>query len=213
VHRIPEALWRMLLQVVRAAYQQTPRQHAAGGAAGGAARPPEDEYIVDSMPVAVCANVRMSHCKLYQGKDFHGYVASRKTFFYGLRLHLVTTPSGQPVEFVLAPGSMADIRAFKTLELPLPPGATLYADKAYNDYALEQLLADAMDIQLLPLRKKNSYLLPPGYITYVCAKIRKQIESTFARLNQLMPKRIHAVTPRGFELKIGLFVLAYALCG
>lgn len=203
LHRISEAVWRTLLHVLGQAHQQVSH---------------DTEFIVDSMPVPVCANVRIRRCKVYQDKAFHGYVASKDEYFYGLRIHLLTTSTGEPVEFVLAPGSVADIRVFKTLELPLPEGTTIYADKAYNDYKLELLLEDALDIHLQPLRtlrKKNSRLAfqTPGWLTYICSKTRKQIESSFARIADLMPKHIHAVTSRGFELKTALFVIAFAICG
>ena len=32
----------------------------------------------------------------------------------------------------------------------------MYADKAYNDYEIEDLLAEVEHISLLPIRKKNS---------------------------------------------------------
>ena len=32
----------------------------------------------------------------------------------------------------------------------------VYADKAYNDYEIEDLLAEVEGIRLLPIRKKNS---------------------------------------------------------
>jgi hypothetical protein len=37
---------------------------------------------------------------------------------------------------------------------------------------------------------------------------RKVVETTGSLIAQLLPKHIHAVTPRGFELKLALFVLA-----
>lgn len=53
---------------------------------------------------------------------------------YGLRVHLVVTEAGEPVEFALAAGSEADVSVFKDLELDLPEGSIICADKAYTDY-------------------------------------------------------------------------------
>jgi hypothetical protein len=64
-------------------------------------------------------------------KSFRGYIASkRRYFFYGLRVHLVVTGAGEPVEFSLAAGSEADIAIFKELELDLAEGSIICADKA-----------------------------------------------------------------------------------
>ena len=97
---------------------------------------PEQAYVVDSLPVAVCDNVRIRRCRLYppqeHGGTFRGYVPSKRRYFYGLRVHLVVTQAGEPVEFALAAGSEADVSVFKELELDLPEGSTIHADKAYT---------------------------------------------------------------------------------
>jgi len=200
LHRIPEGVWRLLLHLLGKAHRQA-----------------EDtqEYIVDSMPVAACALARADHSKLYPhaAGGFLGYCASKEEYLYGLRLHLLTTASGQPIEFTLAPGAMADVRAVKLLEFPVEPGAIVYADKAYNDYQFDLLLEDALGIVFRPLRRKRSVLTPPGWLTYIIGHMRKRIESSFARITQFLPKHIHATTARGFELKTALFVIAFALCG
>jgi hypothetical protein len=46
---------------------------------------------------------------------------------------------------------------------------------------------------------------------YVQATHRQVIETTGSRSEQLLPQSIHAVTARGFELKVGLFVVACSL--
>jgi len=40
--------------------------------------------------------------------------------------------------------------------------------------------------------------------------VRKRVETTASQINALLPKSIHAVTSKGFELKVMLFVLAFA---
>lgn len=47
-----------------------------------------------------------------------------------------------------------------------------------------------------------------AYVEYLQQVYRKRIEKPFSRLDQLLPKSIHAVNSRGFELKVFLFVLA-----
>ena len=41
--------------------------------------------------------------------------------------------------------------------------------------------------------------------------IRHYIETVFSKLSALFARKIHAVTPRGFELKIVCFLLAYSI--
>jgi hypothetical protein len=43
----------------------------------------ESMYIIDSFPVPVCKNIRISRSKLIKGEEFRGYNASKKEYFYG----------------------------------------------------------------------------------------------------------------------------------
>jgi hypothetical protein len=164
-------------------------------------------YVVDSFPVASCENYRIPRSHRYLGKQWRGYQASKKRYFYGLKLHLMVTGVGQPVEFFLTPGSWSDTRALKLYQFDLPDNALITGDKAYNDYELEDIMLNA-NLTLLPLRKKNSLRTLPSWLTYLLSCRRKIVETTGSLLERLLPKHIHAVTARGFELKIALFVLA-----
>lgn len=84
------------------------------------------------------------------------------------------------------------------------------ADKAYTDYTIEDVFHEA-GVELLPIRKTNSYrpLLP--FLTYLQASVRKMVETTGSLLEHLLPKFLHAVTARGFELKVAQFVLVASI--
>ena len=62
----------------------------------------------------------------------------------------------------------------------------------------------------MPIRKKNSKRKGGGYLAQIRRRKRKIIETVFSCIEKLMPRSIHAVTKMGFELKVTLFVLAYA---
>ena len=167
----------------------------------------ESVYVIDSFPVSACDNYRIPRCHLYQGEKWRGYQASKRRYFYGLKIHLMVTEHGQPVEFFLTPGSWSDTRALKMYNFDLPEGSLLTGDKAYTDYAFEDLLEE-VQIDLQPLRKKNSKRPISAWVTYLLACYRKVIETTGSMIERLLPKHIHAVTARGFELKVAIFVLA-----
>jgi hypothetical protein len=179
-------------------------------------------YAVDSLPVPVCDNIRIRRCRIYpleeeghddgtpKKKSFRGYIASKRRYFYGLRVHLVVTGAGEPVEFSLAAGSEADIAVFKGMDLDLPEGSIICADKAYTDYDYEDLLEE-VGLHLKAQRKKNSKRPMPAWEEFLGKPIRQYIETVFSRLTNLFAKKIHAVTPRGFELKIVWFLLAFSI--
>jgi hypothetical protein len=168
-------------------------------------------YVIDSIPIAVCDNSRIRRSKIYSGEDFRGYQASKKRYFYGLKIHLMITQEGQPVECFFTPGGVGDVDALKYYAYELPDGSIIYADKAYNDYAIEDLLKEVEHIQLLPIRKKNSKRAVSPSIAFVQSYHRKRVETAGSLLTRLLPKSIHAVTAQGFELKVALFVIAFSL--
>lgn len=177
----------------------------------------EDIYLVDSFPVPVCDNIRISQCRIYPldatDGTYRGYIASKRRFFYGLKIHLIVTAEGQPVEAFLAPGAESDVNALKRFAFDLPEGSVVYGDKAYNDYDFEDLLDEAAEINLLPLRKKNSKRAVPAYVEYLQHTYRKRVETAGSNIEKKLPASIHAVTAEGFELKVFLFVLSLSFDG
>jgi hypothetical protein len=167
----------------------------------------EQLYALDSMPIAVCDNCRIGRCAIYQDKCFRGYQASKKRFFFGLKLHLLVTCGGAPVEFFLTPGSYGDVACLPCFAFDLPEGACVYADKAYTLYWLEDLLAEAGRC-FSPMRKGGLKRQDPPWVRYLQAYHRKAIEMANSQIERLLPKHIHAVTAAGFETKVALFVLA-----
>src|SRR5207237_3674432 len=85
-------------------------------------------YVIDSLPIAVCDNIRIRRSKISSHEDFRGYQASKKRYFYGLKVHLMVTQDGQRVECFLTPGSFGDVDALKYYAYPLPDGSIIYAD-------------------------------------------------------------------------------------
>jgi hypothetical protein len=199
LHAIDSSLWQELFDVLAEVFKQNN---------------PDQSYVVDSLPVAVCDNIRIGRSKLYplqeHGEAFRGYIASKRCYFYGLRVHLVSTASGEPVEFTLAAASEADISLFKELKLELPEGAIICADKGYTDYNYEDLLED-VGLHLKAQRRKRSKREMPAWVEFLSKPIRQYIETVFSKLSAMLAGKIHAVTPRGFELKIVCFLLAFSI--
>lgn len=167
----------------------------------------EPIYAIDTFPIPVCDNYRIPRAKLYQGEQYRGYIASKKRYFYGLKLHLMVTQAGQPVELMLSPGSFFDGTGLYAFDFDLPEGSWVVGDKAYNNYAVEDML-EVAGIHLSPFRKKNSKRPVPPWVHYLQFHYRKMIETTGSLLSNLLPKKIHATSAIGFDLKIILFVLA-----
>jgi hypothetical protein len=199
LHAIDSSIWQTLFDLLAEVFKHNNATRS---------------YVVDSFPVAVCDNIRIRRCKLYppqeHGEAFRGYIASKRRYFYGLRVHLVLSGEGEPVEFSLAAGSEADIAVFKELGLELPEGSIICADKAYTDYHYEDLLEE-VGLHLKAQRKKRSKRPMPAWEKFLGKPIRQYIETVFSTLSAMFSRKIHAVTPKGFELKIVCFLLAFSI--
>lgn len=169
------------------------------------------EYVIDSFPVAVCRNIRINRCKLLQHQAYRGYNASKREYFYGFKVQVITTPQGVPVDYFIVAGSVHDSRAFQAMNLNLPEGSSLYADSAYTNYELEQLYLECEQVAILAERKQNSRRADSPAMAFIKKAMRKRIETTFSEIEAAFPRSIHAVTPQGFILKLVLFLFAYTL--
>lgn len=167
-------------------------------------------YVIDSYPIATCDNCRIPRSRRYHGPAWRGYQASKRRYFYGLKIHIMVTMHGQPVEFFLTPGSYSDTAAYRCYDFDVPDQAEIIGDKAYTDYTVEDILQEA-GIQMAPIRKKNSTRPIPPWSSYLRSLYRKAVETTGSLIERLLPKSIHSVSAQGFELKVGLFVLACSL--
>lgn len=106
------------------------------------------EYVVDSVPVPICDNIRIPRRRWVRGEEYRGYIQSKRRYFYGVRLHILATTTGLPVALVFMPGAPHDGQALFALPLDLPPGSTIYGDSAYTNYTVEDDLADQDQITL-----------------------------------------------------------------
>ena len=169
------------------------------------------QFIVDTFPIEVCHFVRANRSKIYTEKRYYGYCASKKRSFYGLKAHVITDKYGNPFQLVLTPGSYSDISVLKDLRLKLPIGSELHGDKGYTSYALEDGLRDCANIRLIVARKSNSKRPHTEEVTVHTRKIRKRIETTFGQVVNYFGRNIHAVTAAGFQLKVYMSILVYAM--
>jgi len=169
------------------------------------------EYIIDSFPVATCENIRICRSKIIKGEQYRGYKASMRKYFYGFTVQVIATVDGIPVEFAMLPGSYHDIDGMKNMLFNLPEDSTLYGDSAYTDYNYEQVCMDAESIKLMIARKSNSKKPHEPWENFLIANSRKRIETTFSQITSMFPKRIHAVTPNGFLLKVVLFIFVFTI--
>ena len=146
-----------------------------------------------------------------RNKAYRGYNHSKREYFYGFKVQIITTADGIPIELFITAGSFHDVTAFEAMNIDLPAGSDLYADSAYSNYELEDYYKELEQIHLLVSRKSNSKRAEHPALEYIKKVMRKRIEITFSEITAFFPRKIHAVTAQGFILKVILFIFAFTL--
>lgn len=171
----------------------------------------ESVYVIDSFPIPVCKNIRISSSKLIKGEEFRGYNASKREYFYGFKVHLICTATGIPVDFLVTAGSIHDNTALQMMDIDLPENSHLYGDAAYLNGEIKELLLEFHQLQLKAATKKNTIVKNTWAEELENRHFRKIIENTFSEITYKFPKKIHAVTAKGFLLKILITIIAFIL--
>jgi hypothetical protein len=169
------------------------------------------QYLLDSFPVAVCDNIRIKRCRLAQGEKYRGKSAAKRRYFYGVKVHVVTTDTGLPVEFAFMPGRASDVRGLDVLALEFPAGSEVFMDSGYTDYSAEDAANEADRVIFSVCRKKNSKRRQEPPLEYYKVMMRKRIETAFSQITSMFPRHIHAVTLKGFLIKVSFFIIAFTL--
>jgi hypothetical protein len=138
-------------------------------------------------------------------------MTSKRRYFYGVRVQILATSEGIPLEFCILPGACSDLQGLAELALDLPAEAQLFVDGGYNFYEWEDYLLETEEFQLQVPRKANSKRAREPWLEMHKSLVRKYIETTIGEISKLFPKKIHATNLDGFLLKIALFLFAYQI--
>ncbi|PVD52515.1 IS982 family transposase [Terrimonas sp.] len=169
------------------------------------------EHVIDSFPVALCDNIRISRCKLLKGEQWRGRQSSMRRYFYGVKVQVMINTQGILVEFGFVPGCESDVQALKKLPMAVTPESKIYGDPSYTNYQAEDGIKEAEFIELMICRKSNSKRPDQPWIRFIKDYMRKGIETTFSQIKALFLRKIHAVTFKGVLIKLVMFILAFTL--
>lgn len=149
----------------------------------------DNYFIVDSFPLTLCHLQRLQGSK--QPFEYFaniGYNASKKAYFYGVKVHLATDLRGIPRFIFLTPASIADSAALqlmvKEIRLTNPSGMTaiLIGDKGYviKQKSIETL--EEQNIQVMAIKRNYAKQETESALNVMLRKTRKIIETTISLL-------------------------------
>jgi len=171
----------------------------------------ESRYLLDSFPVPICDNIRIKRCRMVKDERYRGKMSSKRRYFYGLRVQILVTTDGLPLEFCILHGSCSDLQGLAELAMELPEMTQIFVDAGYNYYEWEDYLLETNNLRLQVPRKANSKRAREPWLEIHKSLVRKYIETTIGEISKLFPKKIHATNLNGFLLKIALFLFAYQI--
>lgn len=168
------------------------------------------EYFqIDSAPFKICHNIRINRCRLSKDKSLRGYNSSKREYFYGYKVQIITSNEGYFIELKFTPGSYSDIQAFDFMEFELPENSDLYADSGYVCGYMEDILYDfGINLKTMKRNNQTDWSMSKNYIAQT---LRHSVETWISRVSNLLPKKIHATTIEGFQVKLFGFFLALNL--
>ena len=170
----------------------------------------DDVWVADSTPVECGRSRETARRSQLAGWAEYGYCASHSRYFWGLRLHLLTTVHGLPIGFALT-GAKADERQVLLAILDDPAltagraGQVIIADKHYYGRAFEAELA-AAGLHLLRPARKGERPRPGTRFFKPLRQIIESVNDTFK--GQLDLERHGGHTPPGVLTRILQRILA-----
>lgn len=171
----------------------------------------DDVWLIDSTPVE-CGRSRPTALRSnIAGWAGYGYCASHSRWFYGLRFHLVCTPTGLPITFALTNPKVderdvaIDIFEHELSLLAARAGQTLVADKGYASTEFENRLA-AYGVALVRPAKAREHARRGGR---QLKPVRQIVESLFDTMKDQLSLEIHhAHSQQGVLVRVLQRVLA-----
>jgi len=153
--------------------------------------------LLDSTPVPCGASRETVKRSELGGWANYGYCASHSRFFWGLRLHLLTTPDGAVVAWALADPKLGDREVAQAMleKAPPRPGLLIVADKGYAGREFEDFVRELEAVLVRPDRRDERRRY--GKLGW----IRQRIES----INDTLKGQL-GLEEHGGRTHIGVFV-------
>ena len=170
----------------------------------------DDVWVADSTPVECGRSRETARRSELAGWAEYGYCASHSRYFWGLRLHLLTTLHGLPIGFALT-GAKADERQVLLGILAEPAlaagraGQIIIADKNYYGHDFEAALAEGGICLLRPARHGEA-ARPGARFFRPLRQVIESVNDTFK--GQLDLERHGGHTPEGVIVRVLQRILA-----
>src|SRR5690606_10152068 len=165
----------------------------------------ENTFIVDSIPVPVCKIIREKSSKIcrdsFETSPDKGYSAVNKAWYFGYKLHLVTSAKGVFYSMDLSKASVHDVHYLNDIKHSGLNNCTLIGDKGYLSKTYQTDLFSTAKIKLKTPIRSNQH--DKKAAAPIFTRVRKRIETLFSQLcDQFMLKRNYAKSAAGLSIRV-----------
>lgn len=170
---------------------------------------PDTIVIMDSFPLPLCHPVRNHRARIFEGVADIGYNASKQSWFYGFKVHMLVTLSGYILNYVVTPASVHDIKVVDDL-LEGCQQSVILADLGYLSLELKKNLEQRGYRLWTPLRQNMESA--DKHNNWRLLAMRRTVETRFSELCALFDiEQTFARGLTGLQLRIEQILLTYNL--
>ena len=156
----------------------------------------ERTLVMDTKPVPVVGYKRSKRHSDFEGSASYGYCASRKLYYFGYKLVVLSTLSGIPLVYALVPAH-TDERAAAEAVLCSVNGCHILADKGFIGEDWQRELSRQTGNQVFTAKRENQHQQNPRAFDRLLGRFRERIEGVFnevqntgRNLERLLRKKI-----------------------
>jgi hypothetical protein len=176
----------------------------------------EQNFIVDSMPLPICKLARRNRAKVCKDNDETlpsvAKCHAKDEYYFGFKMHLVTTQTGLPYAFKITSSRVHDLTAFAQMSqaTDFRKGSVL-GDKGYVSKPFQLELFETKEVKMIAQPRVN--MKTPFNWTKEMGMQRKRIETLFSQLNdQFSITKNLAKKFVGFYTRIALKLASALTC-
>jgi len=162
-------------------------------------------YLVDSFPINMCQPIRHGRVNLLRDEGAY-FGKGTKGWFFGFKLHVLSTRTGQILGAVLLPTSYDDRAGARMLADLMEEGSLVIADLGYRGVKFQTQMYEEGVLFIT----RADMTSPSLKITHPL--IRTRVEGVFSSLWERFATRVYSRSWHGLWNTLKLKMLDYKLC-
>lgn len=166
----------------------------------------DEIYVIDSYPINLCQPIRHGRVNLLRDEGAY-FGKSSKGWFFGFKLHILSTRTGQIVGAVLLPTSYDDREGGRMLASLMEEGSLCVADLGYRGEKFQLQMYEEEGVLFLTRADIDDQRLK-----IIHSMIRERVEGVFSSLWARFATRVYSRSWNGLWNTLKLKMLDYKLC-